>query len=576
MGHFGQGSGIIWLDDLWCGGFEEALSQCSHNEWGVHNCGHSEDVGIFCSTTTTTTTTTTATTTTTTTTTPCNAGFFFIGGVCSPCDAGTHADAGSFSCLPVLSYVLSAVQTPEITMANDGFGVVRMAAVVSHLPAAIYGGGTLRYMVDMTSSEQDSLDHTGSCSAYWIASPTQLTAVLLYEVLAGPCNLSVNVSEDSIVLEGFLHVLLLHTSSGETSTVAQWRKPVALTFARSVLAARDTYVAAVMVAGGQSEFYVSDFSSALAAYASHTFEVVVNPMVTTYMEGELVFLRHSLQPEVEGLSLVPDFVWLSASSDPEEPATQMLDINDLGLTSGAGCFSVRVTACRQCFLHVASKVVVDGAEERRLVQSTHALVDLFMDVRSAEDAAPPLVVPPWVAIGISFVTSVALGAAMRLLQTRCSAYDCGPLEFLGVEVADALFDVIVYLFAAGAGDLKFANDEFRLVELAIIASTVVSVFLFLCEVVIFRVLQAQFCALIPHLVCIHLVSEDFFQLCLYSFVAASHANEGLKTPVGIAAMIQCGVFVFTKLRDAFCRNWSRVDATASKEASYGPEADREA
>ncbi|XP_059897442.1 deleted in malignant brain tumors 1 protein-like isoform X3 [Gadus macrocephalus] len=49
FGGFGAGSGPIWLDDVVCTGEEDAITQCSHQNYGENNCGHSEDVGIVCS-----------------------------------------------------------------------------------------------------------------------------------------------------------------------------------------------------------------------------------------------------------------------------------------------------------------------------------------------------------------------------------------------------------------------------------------------------------------------------------------------------------------------------------------------
>ena len=48
---FGGGAeyGII-LDDVICDGSEILLSSCRASNWGIHNCGHSEDAGVVCST----------------------------------------------------------------------------------------------------------------------------------------------------------------------------------------------------------------------------------------------------------------------------------------------------------------------------------------------------------------------------------------------------------------------------------------------------------------------------------------------------------------------------------------------
>ena len=47
--YYGQGSGLIWLDELNCTGNELTIETCSHNGWGNENCIYTEDAGVKCS-----------------------------------------------------------------------------------------------------------------------------------------------------------------------------------------------------------------------------------------------------------------------------------------------------------------------------------------------------------------------------------------------------------------------------------------------------------------------------------------------------------------------------------------------
>ena len=45
----GQGSGPIWMDEVACSGGESHIYDCSHRGWGNHDCTHSRDASVQCS-----------------------------------------------------------------------------------------------------------------------------------------------------------------------------------------------------------------------------------------------------------------------------------------------------------------------------------------------------------------------------------------------------------------------------------------------------------------------------------------------------------------------------------------------
>lgn len=46
--YYGEGSGKIWYGDVECSGSEESLNDCPKSNVGVHNCLHSDDAGVVC------------------------------------------------------------------------------------------------------------------------------------------------------------------------------------------------------------------------------------------------------------------------------------------------------------------------------------------------------------------------------------------------------------------------------------------------------------------------------------------------------------------------------------------------
>ncbi|XP_019616097.1 PREDICTED: deleted in malignant brain tumors 1 protein-like [Branchiostoma belcheri] len=45
---FGEGTGLIWVDDATCSGYETSLTKCGHAGWNTSSCDHSQDAGVVC------------------------------------------------------------------------------------------------------------------------------------------------------------------------------------------------------------------------------------------------------------------------------------------------------------------------------------------------------------------------------------------------------------------------------------------------------------------------------------------------------------------------------------------------
>ena len=46
--YFGEGSGLILLDNVNCNGRESSIFLCSYRTFGEHDCKHHEDSGVVC------------------------------------------------------------------------------------------------------------------------------------------------------------------------------------------------------------------------------------------------------------------------------------------------------------------------------------------------------------------------------------------------------------------------------------------------------------------------------------------------------------------------------------------------
>ena len=118
--------------------------------------------------------------------------------------------------------------------------------------------------------------------------------------------------------------------------------------------------------------------------------------------------------------------------------------------------------------------------------------------------------------------------------------------FFVVEGLDAAMDIASYKLATGTGDLVFSNDD-GLVSTVLGICVWLSVIVYLLELCAFtqrEELGVEFAQLIPYLLCLHVITEDFFQTLVYTAVGASHSSVPGAVWFGI---IQAFVFTCAKM-----------------------------
>jgi len=122
-------------------------------------------------------------------------------------------------------------------------------------------------------------------------------------------------------------------------------------------------------------------------------------------------------------------------------------------------------------------------------------------------------------------------------------------HFFGIELVDAISDIITLVFTSAEGDLVFSNDPAGLVYKFLSASVLFSVLAGGIEACLYRQMRhAAFKDALAGLYCLHVVFEDLFQAFAYIWVSASQAQI-----MGGAALgaVQACLFVGLRMCELF-------------------------
>ena len=128
-------------------------------------------------------------------------------------------------------------------------------------------------------------------------------------------------------------------------------------------------------------------------------------------------------------------------------------------------------------------------------------------------------------IGPGWLLLIFLGVAglcgMMVYSSEHTTTACEqePKWFLVIEFLDATADIGSLAYSLATHDLRFSNDD-GLVRTTLTVSVGLSVLMFLYEIYLHR--QGGLERWIPILLCLHMVTEDFFQTFVYLWVGGTH------------------------------------------------------
>ena len=151
---------------------------------------------------------------------------------------------------------------------------------------------------------------------------------------------------------------------------------------------------------------------------------------------------------------------------------------------------------------------------------------------------------------IIFVVSAALGCCVF-----CAIMDDHPSgqeavsTFLMLEFLDVGLDITTLVLTSASGDLEFANDHGGLVQAVLSWSVGFSVLMFCGELIGRKTLLDK----VILLTCVHLIFEDLFQALVYTWAAATQAQEDLAWGATGAGAAQAFLFAAAKIVDVVVR-----------------------